>query len=264
MSRKTGAQRRESLREQFRAHRALTVVYILMRAVVLLLLIVSLLQREYHNAFYCVLALLLFLLPGFVEKRIRIEVPDLLHILILLFIFAAQVLGEVRGYYLAFPYWDAMLHTVTGFLAAAIGFAFIDIWNHEDHTALRLSPFFTAVFAFCFSMTIGVLWEFFEFFMDVVFHTDMQKDTVIGVVNSVMLNPEGLNEVVSVPVEGLDLGEMHFDGYLDVGLRDTMKDLIVNFVGALVFSVIGFFYVKKRGESRILRQLMPTRKAEDK
>ena len=118
MSRKTGAQRRESLREQFRAHRALTVVYILMRAVVLLLLIVSLLQREYHNAFYCVLTLLLFLLPGFVEKRIRIEVPDLLHILILLFIFAAQVLGEVRGYYLAFPYWDAMLHTVTGFLAA--------------------------------------------------------------------------------------------------------------------------------------------------
>ena len=65
-------------------------------------------------------------------------------------------------------------------------------------------------------------------------------------------------------VEGLDLGEMHFDGYLDVGLRDTMKDLIVNFVGALVFSVIGYFYVKKRGESRILRQLMPTRKAEDK
>ena len=260
---KTRSRRRETLREQFRAHKALTVVYFLMRLAVLLVLVASILERDYHAVFYCLITLLLFLVPTFVERRIKIEVPDLLHILILLFIFAAQILGEIREYYLTFPYWDAMLHTITGFLAAAIGFAFIDIWNSSEHAAMKLSPLFAAVFAFCFSMTVGVLWEFFECFMDLTFHTDMQKDTVIPAVSSVLLNPEGHNVVVTVPVEELTLGDVTFEGYLDVGLRDTMKDLFVNFLGALVFSVIGFFYVKKRGKSRFLRQIMPRKKTEN-
>ena len=112
-------------------------------------------------------------------------------------------------------------------------------------------------------MTIGVVWEFFEFGMDQILGFDMQKDTVIQTIRSVSLHPEGRNSVVvldgirSVTVNGQELG---LGGYLDIGLIDTMKDLIVNFIGAVVFSCIGFGYVKNRGKGRLVRGFVPSRK----
>ena len=102
-------------------------------------------------------------------------------------------------------------------------------------------------------MTVGVVWEFFEFGMDVFVGTDMQKDTVLDVIRSVTLHPEGKNipvvidKITEVSVNG-DL--LSVAGYLDIGLYDTMKDLIVNFIGALVFSVFGYFYTKYSGRGR--------------
>ena len=128
-----------------------------------------------------------------------------------------------------------MLHTTTGFLCAATGFALIDILNRNSRIKFQLSPVYVALAAFCFSMTVGVLWEFFEFGMDRVFHMDMQKDTIVHSVTSVMLDPTNSNipvtidDITSVAVNGRDLG---FDGYLDIGLYDTMADLFVNFIGA--------------------------------
>ena len=118
-----------------------------------------------------------------------------------------------------------------------------------------------ALAAFCFSMTIGVLWEFFEFGMDRLFHMDMQKDTIISSITSVMLDPTNRNipitidNITSVAVNGQDLG---FNGYLDIGLYDTMEDLFVNFIGALTFSVFGYFYIKHRGKGRIAKAFIPT------
>ena len=153
-----------------------------------------------------------------------------------------------------------MLHTMNGFLAAAIGFCLVDLLNRNGNFSFQLSPVYMAVVAFCFSMTIGVLWEFFEFGMDMIFRLDMQKDTVVNVISSVMLDPNGGNTptmiqgISDVVVNGQSLG---LGGYLDIGLIDTMKDLIVNFIGAVVFSSIGFFYVKYRGEHRFARRFIP-------
>ena len=105
---------------------------------------------------------------------------------ILLFIFAAEVLGEISAYYTTYPYWDTMLHTLNGFLCAAVGFCLVDLFDRSERFSLTLSPVFMAIVAFCFSMTIGVLWEFFECSMDRIFLFDMQKDTVVTAISSVM------------------------------------------------------------------------------
>ena len=160
-----------------------------------------------------------------------------------------------------------MLHTITGFLSAAIGFSLVDIINRNERTKLYLSPLYVAIGAFCFSMTIGVLWEFFEFSMDWFFGLDMQKDTIINTINTVVLDPTRSNKVVTITgitstaVNGVDLG---INGYLDIGLIDTMKDLFVTLIGALVFSFIGFFYVKNRGEGKFAKRFIPTMKHAEK
>ena len=170
-------------------------------------------------------------------------------------------MGEINSFYTIIPYWDTMLHTLNGFLVAAVGFSLVDLFNRSERFTFRLSPLFLAIVAFCFSMTVGVLWEFFEFGSDQLLGTDMQKDFIVQTVNSVSLNPSGLNTVVHEPITSLVVnGEdwMEFPGgYLDVGLIDTMKDLIVNCVGALIFSFIGYFYVKKRGKGRFAASLIP-------
>ena len=236
-------------------------VYLILRLIVLATLVSSIIRGEYESAFICLLVLALFMLPFFLQQNFGIELPSTLEIIILLFIFAAEILGELECYFITYPHWDSMLHTTTGFLCAATGFALIDILNRNSRIKFQLAPFYVALAAFCFSMTVGVLWEFFEFGMDRLFHMDMQKDTVVQSITSVMLDPTDSNIPVtidgihSVAVNGQDLG---FDGYLDIGLYDTMADLFVNFIGAVVFSTIGYFYIKRRGKGRLARAFIPT------
>lgn len=242
------------------------VVYFVLRILVLGAMIRAIMLGNYENAFVCLLALALFLLPGFVEKTFRVELPDTMQIIILCFIFAAEILGEIECYYLKYPFWDTMLHTTSGFLFAAIGFSLVDVLNQNDKLKFNLSPIFMAVVAFCFSMTIGVLWEFFEFSCDRLFQLDMQKDTIVQWIASTELDPTRNN--ISVVIDGIHEvtvnGEaLPFDGYLDIGLIDTMSDLFVNFIGAVVFSVIGYFFVKHRGKGRIARQFIPVLKTSD-
>lgn len=234
-------------------------VYVLLRLFVIAVGIFSVINGSYENLFYCVLTIVLFTLPSFAEKKFDIDLPDALEIIILLFIFAAEILGELGSYYTRVPYWDTMLHTINGFLCAAIGFALCDILNRNDKMKFKLSPLFLAITAFCFSMTIGVLWEFFEFSMDMFFGTDMQKDFVVKNITSTLIgadthNPLVVQNVKSTVVNGVDLG---IEGYLDIGLVDTMKDLFVNFAGAVVFSIIGFFYVKTRGKGKFAKLFIP-------
>jgi len=240
------------IRADFKRQPLVFMTYFILRLLVIVIMITQFYNESYDSVFLCLLTLFLFSLPSFVEKRLKIEVPSTLEVLILLFIFAAEVLGEIREYYVIYAYWDVLLHTVNGFLCAAIGLAMIDILNQSDRFVFRLSPRFAAMVAFCFSMTIGVLWEFFEFAMDTYFGMDMQKDTIIPVIRSVMLNPEGRNVPVTVAVESVIVNgvEWNLGGYLDIGLVDTMMDLFVNFIGAAVFSVFGYFYIKNRGEGR--------------
>ena len=255
MPKKQRHARRPGLFRQLHAEMArdkkVFTVYLILRLFVLIGIVFTVLRGNYEGTFFCVLTLLLFLVPSFLERQLHIQLPTVLEIIILLFIFAAEILGELQGYYIHVKHWDTMLHTTNGFLCAAIGFALVDLLNRNKQVRMELSPLYMAVVAFCFSMTIGVLWEFFEYGCDKFFLTDMQKDTILHTISSVELNPDKVNSAVvirgitDVAVNGESLG---LGGYLDIGLNDTMKDLLVNFIGAVVFSVIGFFYVRRRGE----------------
>ncbi len=245
--------------------RAMAVLYTLLRLSVIGMLVAQFFNGNYENVFLCILTLILFILPSLIERRFRVDLPDTLEIIILLFIYAAEILGEIRAYYIIFPYWDTMLHTLNGFLCAAIGFSLVDLFNRNERFSLHLSPVFMAVTAFCFSMTVGVVWEFFEFAMDQIFLFDMQKDTVLSTISTVMLDPN--QGTLAIPVKDItDVILVHADGtqtalglggYLDVGLHDTMADLFVNFIGALIFSILGFFYVRSRGKGRFARRFIP-------
>ena len=252
------------------AHRTLrkksvvAAVYIVLRLLVILVMVAQFFNGNFENVFLCVLTLILFLLPTILEKSLQIDLPNALEIIILLFIFAAEILGEIRAFYTTFDYWDTMLHTLNGFLCAAIGFSLVDMCNRHKRISLSLSPVYMAIVAFCFSMTIGVLWEFFECTMDQFFLLDMQKDTVVNVISSVNLDPTGGNTPVAIKgitdvivVCGDEQIPLGLGGYLDIGILDTMKNLWVNFIGAVVFSIVGYFYVKSRGKGWFARNFIP-------
>ena len=247
------------------ANKRTLTVYLVLRALVIAVMVRAFFRGAYENMFMCGLTLVLMILPSILTKKLKIYLPSALEIVILCFIFAAEILGEISSFYINVPHWDTMLHTINGFLCAAVGFALVDLFNRDERFTFKLSPLFLAGVAFCFSMTIGVLWEFFEFSADHFFATDMQKDTIVRQINTVELDETRTNKVVKIKniddviivhsdgtEESLGLG-----GYLDIGIIDTMKDLFVNFIGAVVFSILGFIYVKTRGKGKIASSFIP-------
>lgn len=257
---------KKAVMTELRENRSTFLVYSGLRIVVIIMMVLQLSNRNYENAFLCVLTLALMIMPSVLQVTFKVEFPSTLEIIILLFIFAAEILGEIQSFYIHFPYWDTILHTLNGFLCAAIGFSLVELLNRDKRLQFSLSPIFLVLVAFSFSMTIGVLWEFFEYGMDSFFGLDMQKDTVINSITSTYLDPTRQNLRVNIPgieevvINGKNLG---VGGYLDIGLIDTMKDMLVNFIGAAVFSVLGYFYVKRQNKSVILN-LVPTAQEEDK
>ncbi len=244
--------------------------YLALRALVIVTMVLRFLRGDYASVFLCILTLILFLIPFWIDKKLKIEIPDLLQIIILLFIFSAEILGEIQNFYGIFKHWDTILHTLNGFLCAAIGFSLIDILNNSERFHITLSPVFVALVAFCFSMTIGVLWEFFEFGADQILKYDMQKDRIIQTISTVQLEPEGKNKPVIVNnidktiIYNTENGEEKQTtiegGYLDIGIIDTMKDLLVNFVGAVVFSIIGYFYIHNRDKYKFAENFIPVKR----
>ena len=257
---KKGTGKIRQLEETIQKNRSVFAVYVVLRLAVLVSLVMSCIRGEYEHVALCALVLILFLAPSFIQQNFGIELPSTLQIIILVFIFAAEILGELRCYFIQYPHWDTLLHTTSGFLFAAVGYSLVDLLNRSDRFRFQLSPLYLALVAFCFSMTIGVLWEFFEFGMDRLFLLDMQKDTVVPAITSVMLDetnsniPITISGITDVAVNGQSLG---FEGYLDIGLYDTMEDLFVNFIGALIFSLIGYFSAKKQEKNRIIDNLVP-------
>ena len=182
------------------------------------------------------------------------------------FIFAAEILGEVNHYYVKIHAWDTMLHTMNGFLCAAVGFSLIYLLNKGSEN-VSLSPFYLTLVAFCFSMTVGVVWEFFEFSMDQFFLLDMQKDFVVQEFGSVALDPANIGTPIKVSeitdtVIHTASGEAYTieGGYLDIGILDTMKDLLVNLLGAVAFSIIGYSTLKFSRSSKVADSLIIKRK----
>ena len=185
-------QKREAFQDAWRTKRSVTLVYILLRASVILVMLAQIFNRNFENVFLCVLTLFLFMVPSMLERMLDIALPNTLEIIILLFIYAAEIMGEIGAYYVTFPDRDTVLHTLNGFLCAAIGFSLLDILNRHNSARFHLSPLYLAIVAFCFSMTVGVILGV-QCTMDQLFFLDMQKDTVVQSIGSIMLDPTGGN-----------------------------------------------------------------------
>lgn len=241
--------------------RSSLLVYLILRILVILCMILQLLHGDIQNALLCLLSLILLILPLVIQQKFKITLPNTLEITLYLFIFSAEILGEINNFYHLIPYWDTILHTINGFLATAVGFSLIDLLN-KNSKKISLSPIYLCLVAFSFSMTIGVLWEFFESGADKIILTDMQKDEIITEISTVTLDETNSNKTIIIKdiaktVIYNEYGEeiaIIENGYLDIGINDTMKDLFVNFIGALVFSIFGYFYLtheKKVGQQLI-------------
>lgn len=232
--------------------------YVILRTIVILILIRSIMRADFESAIVCLFVLFIYFLPQFVEEKLNIEIPSVLEIVIFVFVFAAEILGELQSYFIRYQYWDTMLHTTSGFLFAAVGYSLVNLLNRSENVKVQLSPVYLALTAFCFSMTIGVLWEFIEFAADRWLLLDMQKDTILTRISTVELDATRSN--IPIVIDGikdtvlvLENGEQYalgLGGYLDIGIYDTMGDFFVNFIGAVVFSVTAFF--EERSKKRPL------------
>lgn len=259
----------DSLLQQVKTNKVAYIIFIVLNVAIIGSIVRCVFENRPDGVFVSILAMLLLLIPPFVKKSFRVELPTVLESIAYIFVFCAQILGELNSFYTKFPFWDSMLHTVCGFIFAAFGFCLFDIFNRHKSakSKFELSPFFVALLAFCFSITIGTLWEFFEYFADALIHTDMQKDFVVDTFGSVYFDPSGLNnnvvienieKTIIITKDGL-VYEVN-GGYLDIGIKDTIKDMFVNFLGALVFSIVGFVYIRSRGKGVVATQFIPVLK----
>lgn len=255
---------KETMRSKRAEQPVVFVLYFVLRALVLVTLVRSAFLGHYEHMMLCVLTLVLLLVPSLIEHTLDIELPDLLESIILLFIFAAEILGEIDAFYIRIPFWDTILHTTWGFLCAGIGFALFDILNRSDSSKIKLTPLYMAVSAVAFSMCIAACWEIFEYLADSFIGVDIQKDTLVQTINTVWLDPTNSN--VTIPVRDIVSTQITLasgeviqipGGYLDIGIHDSMADLIVNLIGALVFAVIGFAYVKTRDSNSLAARFIP-------
>ena len=244
--------------------RSSLLVYMILRFLVIVCLILELLRGDFNNALLCLISLVLFIIPLFLQKALKFTLPTLLESIIFIFIYSAEILGEINNFYGLLPFWDSMLHVITGFLAAAIGFSLVDLLN-KNSKGINLSPLYVSIVAFCFSMTIGIFWEFFEFSIDKLVKSDMQKDKIISSFSSVTFDK--FNDNNSITYEDIKYTILYNDnnqeilkidgGYLDIGLIDTMKDLFVNFLGALIFSFLGYFYLITNKKESFIKNFIP-------
>lgn len=168
----------------------------------------------------CILGVIAFFLPNIISKKTKIVIPSNMYIVYVLFLYGAVFLGEVRNYYYRVPHWDTILHTCSGAMLGALGFSFVNILNKHEKVHVELSPLFVALFAFGFAISLGVMWEIYEFTFDGVLGLNMQK---FALENGTQL-----------------IGR--------AAVTDTMEDLIVDSVGAFTMATIGYISLKyKKG-----------------
>jgi len=196
-------------------------IFITLSAIIYRIIEFSVDNAQWELLFSSFLTLILFLLPSFFHKRTKISIPPAFQIIALLFIFASMYLGEIRRFFDIYPWWDTMLHSFSAMFLAYIGFLLIFTLNKDENIHLVLSPFFIALFTFCFSLTVGTVWEIFEFLGDEIFGTNMQK-------------ARNLNDITSGVIDSR------------LGIVDTMKDLIVDALGAFIVAIIGYYYCRKK------------------
>ncbi len=212
----------------------------------------KLLRRQWAHEGLCLLSLALFGIPTLAELA-HLTFPPLLDSIITLFVVGANIGGELFELYLRLPWWDSMLHLLWGFLGAVFGCAFLKMAQRNEVT-----PLAALIGALGFSALTSVCWEFFEFAVDTLFHMDMQKSKWITTASTLLLNPAGTNQTVTVEAESVLVNGAAWPGLLDIGLRDTMGDLLLNLMGSIPAGVLALLSARPGRKGRIMRMLMPT------
>lgn len=246
--------------DRFKNNKIKTVVYVVLLAIVITQMIIEITEGKTLNIPTYILIFALMMIPSAVEVLFGIEMPTVLEIIIICFIFSAYHLGEANAFYTKIKEWDLILHTLNGFISAGIGCGMINILNHRKIEKMNLTPIFVVMFSFCFSMTTGIVWEFIEYGMDSIVGTDMQKDTFLNSIHSFNLYSIGhgdigwINDIKDVAVNGKSIGH----AYIDLGLNDTMKDMLLNCTGAIVFNILCFINLKsEKSEGRFIKNFIP-------
>lgn len=241
---------------------ALYVAFCLFTAVLMLLRVAG---GQWKEACLCATALGCFAVPVFVEKICHVRLPAPLEMIAQVFIFATLVLGELFKLYIRVPFWDNMLHFISGFMFAAFGYCLVDVFSRKGNARRMVSPAFLTFVAVCFSIAVSAFWEFFEFAVDHICHMDMQKDTLLhefatSFSQSATTTPlTQYGDIARTTVELAD-GQMLViaeGGYLDIGLVDTMTDMLIQFLGTAVFAVIGIIDAKSHGKGRVGSLFIP-------
>ena len=199
----------------YRSNRISMIITNLVRLALIFIFIRGCVVGDHSQTFLIVLTFFMTYYPSILEKRFGVYLPNRLEIIITLFIFAAQVLGEMNGFYDKIPWWDTMLHATSGVILGIAGFLLVYLLNEKGDANVKLSPIFVVIVAFCFAITMGVFWEFFEFGADRILGFNMQKFRLPG----------------------------------QDGLVDTMEDLIVDAIGAIIACIFGWRYMKKRKDT---------------
>ena len=225
------------------------LTYIILNLLVIKCLLLQILNNNWSNIFLCLLTLLLFFIVKSINKTLNIEMSIFLEVIVYLFIYSSIILGEVYNFFRLIYYWDTILHTITGFISAAFGYSLIYILNNNINKYIK--PIFAFIVSISFSMLIGVFWEFIEFSVDYYLTKDMQKDQIITKISSVKLNPQLenkgilINDINKTIIYSNNKNIIVINGgYLDIGLVDTIKDLFVNFLGAIVFSILICLHIR--------------------
>lgn len=252
--------------EQYGESKITFVLYMLLRLIIIAVIVMAIIRGDYEHIWQCVLALVMFCLPPFFERTIKADLPALFEIIILLFIFAFFILGEVFSFMALVPWWDTMLHTFYGFIFAAFSFSLIDVLNDDKNLKFKLSPFYLCLSSISITIFFGVLWEFFEYFADHFLGKDMQKDWLVTSFNSTYLDPGNgmtpyvVSDIKSTIINYANDQQIVLNGYLDIGIIDTMKDLFVAFIGALVFCIFLVAYLKSKGKNKFAAMLIPVKR----
>ncbi len=189
-------------------------IYAILQLSIIVAMVIAVVEREWANLAFAIFTLLIVNLPSIYERRFKMDIPDDFEVVLVIFIYAALFLGELNEFYFRFWWWDKLLHAVSGLIFGNMGYLIVSYLNENKKLNVELTPFFVALFSFCFAVTIGTVWEIYEYAMDKFFGFFMQR------------------------------------GSLD----DTMIDLILDTLGALVFAVLGYF--EEKGQINIVAKYL--------
>ena len=205
--------------------------------------------KTYTTSIVSVISLFIFILPNIVGKIFKVKFPMLLDIVICIFTFFAQILGDIYNFYLIIPWWDDFLHFTSGMMFIEIGYFFIDLIK-INNSKICLSPLFMVAISFYFTITVLTFWECIEFGCDKFLGTDTQKDTIVTEINSSEFTRKnkGTDKYIKIDtliVNNQDWNEK-YGGYLDIGLHDTMYDLLNGIIGAFFYSIVRYYNTKNK------------------